>query len=64
MDQAMATPRSHTKEGRESRLRYYEDHREYILATLHYEAAGDGLSDDNKLRLTDAYLDIQSDDTE
>ena len=58
----MKNPRHKTQGGRESRLRYFEQHREFILATLHYESAGDGLSDENKLRLTDAYLDIKSDD--
>ena len=51
-----------TQANRESRLHYFEQHRELILATLHYESAGDGLSEENKLRLTDAYLDIESDD--
>ena len=58
----MKNPKYKTQGGRESRLRYFEQHREFILATLHYESAGDGLSDENKLRLTDAYLDIKSDD--
>ncbi len=60
----MNEPRHRTQVGRESRLRYFEQHREFILATLQYESAGDSLSDDNKIRLTDAYLDIKSDDDE
>ena len=57
----MKHPRHETLESRESRLRYFK-HKKFILETLHYESAGDGLSEENKLRLTDAYLDIESDD--
>ena len=58
----MKHPKHETLESRESKLRYFEQHKEFILETLHYESAGDGLSEENKLRLTDAYLDIESDE--
>ena len=58
----MNNPRQETQADRELRLRYFEQHKEVILETLHYESAGVGLSEENKLRLTDAYLDIESDD--
>ena len=54
---------------KEPRLRQVEDqdftssnNAKFILETLHDESAGEGLSEENKLRLIDAYLDIESDD--
>lgn len=57
----MNNPRQETQADRESRLRYFEQYKEFILETLHYESTGDGLPEENKLRLTDAHLDIESD---
>ena len=50
----MNNPRQETQADRESRLRYFEQHKEFILGTLQYKSAADGLSDENKLRLSDA----------
>ena len=60
-NQSMNNPRQETQSDRESRLRYFEKNKEFILETLHYETTGDCLSEENRLRLTE-YLDIESDD--